>query len=534
MDMATHLIRARAPRGERTGVTLRRDADVVARVLEDAAHFPGGHAAGVASPLTEADIADLLRTSARVLPIGAQSSLTGGATPMGEVVLSLARMNRILAVGEETVRVEAGVTLVDLDGALRRCGKCYPPVPTFTGAFVGGIVSTNAAGAVTFKYGTTRSWVQAMTVILADGDVLDLERGSVRAANGFFELIGTRRRIPIPVPRYQMPAVAKLSAGYFASPQMDLIDLFIGSEGTLGIITEVTLRVLRERPTHCLAFVPFASRTDAMAFVGLLRGSALDTWRTRDGRGLDIAAIEHMDARCLELLREDGVDRQAGVRIPADAAIALLVTLDLRPGASAEAAFEEIGRFEELDGPLARFCRALAAARVLEDVEIAVPGDEQRAAQLLAVREAVPAAVNARVGRAKLEVDAQIAKTAADVIVPFERLAALMDLYDEEFRRRGLDAAVWGHISDGNLHPNVIPRTIADVEAGKDAILQFGRAAIRMGGAPLAEHGVGRNPIKQALLRELYGDDGVEQMRAVKRALDPESKLAPGVLFPVE
>jgi len=150
------------------------------------------------------------------------------------------------------------------------------------------------------------------------------------------------------------------------------------------------------------------------------------------------------------------------------------------------------------------------------------------------VREAVPAAVNARVGRAKLEVDAQIAKTAADVIVPFERLAALMDLYDEEFRRRGLDAAVWGHISDGNLHPNVIPRTIADVEAGKDAILQFGRAAIRMGGAPLAEHGVGRNPIKQALLRELYGDDGVEQMRAVKRALDPESKLAPGVLFPVE
>jgi len=120
---------------------------------------------------------------------------------------------------------------------------------------------------------------------------------------------------------------------------------------------------------------------------------------------------------------------------------------------------------------------------------------------------------------------------AADTIVPFERLEELMQIYDEEFRRRGLDAAVWGHISDGNLHPNVIPHSMADVEAGRLAIREFGLAAIRLGGSPMAEHGVGRNPIKQQLLRDLYGDEGVEQMRAVKRALDPQGKLAPGVLF---
>ncbi len=90
---------------------------------------------------------------------------------------------------------------------------------------------------------------------------------------------------------------------------------------------------------------------------------------------------------------------------------------------------------------------------------------------------------------------------------------------------------MWGHISDGNLHPNVIPRSIADVESGKAAIAAFGREVIRLGGSPLAEHGVGRNPVKQQLLRELYGQDGVEAMRAIKRALDPEWKLAPGVLF---
>ena len=92
--------------------------------------------------------------------------------------------------------------------------------------------------------------------------------------------------------------------------------------------------------------------------------------------------------------------------------------------------------------------------------------------------------------------------------------------------------AVWGHISDGNLHPNVLARSFADVESGRAAILEVGREAIRLGGSPLAEHGVGRNRVKQQLLEELYGREGIEEMRAVKRALDPRWTLAPGVLFP--
>jgi len=172
----------------------------------------------------------------------------------------------------------------------------------------------------------------------------------------------------------------------------------------------------------------------------------------------------------------------------------------------------------------------LNEAEVLDRVEIAVPGDAARERQLLALREAVPAGVNARVGRAK-QADARIAKTAADMIVPFAHLGELLDIYDEEFRARRLDAAVWGHISDGNLHPNVIPRSMEEVESGKAAIVAFGRAVIRLGGSPLAEHGVGRNPVKQQLLVELYGAQGIEEMRAIKRTLDPDFKLAPGVLF---
>jgi D-lactate dehydrogenase (cytochrome) len=529
-------LHTRRARGEPLWLAPNRDPQVLASFVEDAAHFPGGHAAGVVHPATEADIAEALRASSSVLPIGAQSSLTGGATPLGDIVLSTSRLNRILEIGADSVRVQAGVPLAELDAALERAGCYYPPAPTFTGAFVGGVVATNAAGAATFKYGTTRSWVRALTVVLPSGDVLDLVRGSARAhRDGYFDIAVPDGTIRVPVPRYQMPELPKLSAGYFAAPEMDPIDLWIGSEGTLGIVTEVTLKVLTVRPPSCLAFVPFADRTAALAFVRELRRAAQATWATADARGVDVAGIEHMDARSLRLLREDGADRANGVTWPDESSMALLVALELPAGTTMAAAFDEVGRAREStapDTPLVRFCRMLDAAGVLGDVEIAMPGDRARAAQLTALRESVPAAVNQRVGRAKHSIDARIEKTAADMVVPFDRFEELLDLYESEFARRGLDAAVWGHISDGNVHPNVIPRSFADIEAGKEAIAMFGREVIRMGGSPLAEHGVGRSRVKQRLLAELYGEAGIEEMRAVKRAIDPEWKLAPGVVFP--
>ena len=146
--------------------------------LVDAAHFPGGHAAGIVFPRSTADVVDVLATSASVLPVGAQSSLTGGATPMGEVILATTKMARIVDVQPGRITVEPGVTVAAMQERLDRGGAWFPPVPTFTGACAGGIVATNAAGAATFKYGSTRDWVEALTVVLADGTVLELERGS--------------------------------------------------------------------------------------------------------------------------------------------------------------------------------------------------------------------------------------------------------------------------------------------------------------------------------------------------------------------
>ena len=534
--MAGHSVRARRPAGSSTTpVSLVSDPDILAAYLEDAAHFPDGHAAAIASPTSESEVAALLRDHATILTVGAQSSLTGGATPMGEILLSTARMTSLDVISSTLVRVGAGVSLATLDAALARRGSYYPPSPTYIGAFVGGTVATNAAGAATFKYGTTRQWVEGLTVVLSSGDVLDVERGQVRAhRDGYFEFELARGMVRVPVPRYVMPDVPKLSAGYFSAPGMDLVDLFVGSEGTLGVITTVTLRVVPERPAFCLAFAPFTDRAKGMEVVRRLRDDGLAARATNGTPSFGVSAIEHLDARSLSILCEDGVDRLSGVLIAERARLALIVTIELSPAFSADEAYTQIGQWEEVgsDAPLARFCALMADAAVLDDVEVAVPGDEKRAAQILALREGVPAGVNARVGRAKQTIDRRIEKTAADLVVPFDRFDALVAFCEQEFQRRGLDLAIWGHVSDGNIHPNLIPRSFDDVAAGKEAVLACGREAVRLGGAPLAEHGVGRNPVKQQLLHELYGDAGIEEMRRVKRALDPSGTLAPGVLFP--
>ena len=273
----------------------------------------------------------------------------------------------------------------------------------------------------------------------------------------------------------------------------------------------------------------------AIELVDALRSAARQTWHSHDPRGVDIAAIESIDQRALEILRDDGVDRRLNIALASDTAVVLIVQLELsQPSATADL-WTELGDVRSNDAPdtaLVRFCRILDAFGALDETEIVLPDNVARRAALIDFREATPASVNRRVARAQAQVDARIHKTAADSIVPFDRLAEMVRMCRRLFAERGVDLAVWGHISDGNLHPNVVPTSYRDIEEGKTIMLELGREVIAMAGSPLAEHGVGRSPMKQELLRMLYGDAGIQSMRRVKHALDPEGKFARGVLFP--
>jgi D-lactate dehydrogenase (cytochrome) len=257
---------------------------------------------------------------------------------------------------------------------------------------------------------------------------------------------------------------------------------------------------------------------------------------TREGHdplGIDAAAIEMLDARSIALLREDGADARLGVPLAPGAQVILFVELESGHPLTDEDAWHQVEgalASDGAEGPVARLCRLLAEHDLLEATELALPGQTTRRERFHQLREAVPDAVNRRVALAKAN-DPRISKTAADIVVPFPRFEDLMTACREAFVSRGLDYAVWGHVSDGNVHPNAIPRTFDDVVRGREAVMAIGEAAIALGGSPLAEHGVGRNPIKKALLRRLHGDDGVASMQAVKQALDPHGLLAPGVLL---
>ena len=510
----SHRIAARHPRTARAPA-VESDTAIVSSFLSDAAHVPGGFAAGVAFPRDEAEVAALVAGAERVLPVGAQSSLTGGATPRGEIVLSTRQLTTIAEPGGGEVRVGAGVSLAALQRELAGRGLFYPPVPTFDGAFVGGTISTNAAGAATFKYGSTRRWVAAITVVLADGSILDLRRGEIQASpDGSFEIEQPSGAIAhVQIPTYAMPLVPKLSAGYFAQPGMDLVDLFVGSEGTLGVIAGATLNVI-PRPRRAIALIRCDNDRQAIEVAAALRDEAADAWQQRGP--LDVAAIEYMDGRALRAAPDEAFSR-AHVTRPSASSVMLMVQIEVPSGEEAA---------------LARLQDLLRACSVADDPVLSLPDDDRGAQRLFDLREAVPASVNALVAAAKARSHPDIEKTAGDPVVPFDRLGESLELYRAAFESRGLDYAIWGHVSDGNLHTNLIPATMQDVLRGREAILEIASGVIGMGGAPLAEHGVGRSALKQRLLRELYGEEGIEQMRAVKRALDPTWKLSPGVLFP--
>ena len=492
---------------------MQSDAETLTSFLSDAAHVPGGFAGGVTFPSSEPEVAAIVARARQILPIGAQSSLTGGATPRGETVLSTRALRTIAAPQDGRVHVGAGVPIVELQHRVAQDRLFYPAAPTFEGAFVGGVIATNAAGPSTFKYGATRPWVDAITVVLASGEVLDVVRGhTIASPVSPFEIVRPSGDvIQVPVPSYVMPAVSKLSAGYFSTrDEMDLIDLFIGSEGTLGIVVDATLRLV-PRASRCAVLVECRRDEDAVAVTARLREEARQAWT---GRGsLDVAAIEYMDARSLEVVPEAAFSR-AQVQRSAGAAF-LLVQVEIHGSE---------------DEPLTRLQEILDRCGIEATPRVALPGDDRGFEQLISLREAVPLAVNTLVAHAKAEAP-EVEKTAGDMIVPFERVLDSLAVYRRAFERRGLRYAIWGHLSDGNLHPNVLPANREDVAKGRDALLEIAHAITRLGGAPLAEHGVGRNTLKQRMLLELYGHEGIEQMRAVKRALDPEWKLSPGVLF---
>lgn len=515
---------------------VQTDPDELEGIRRDAAALEGRGARGLLRPRSEGSLARWLRAheDTPLLVQGALTSLTGGATPDGDVVVSTARMSH-LQVHRERRRATAGAGLVlaNLQEQLAEQGLYYPPAPTHDGATIGGNVATNAAGAATFKYGTTRSWVERIRMILRHGDLLEIARGQCELRAGDRLRLEGSRTIELELPSYRSPAIKKSAVGYYVTSPMDAIDLLIGSEGTLGIITEVELAVVPE-PRVVTGLCILDSLERAIELTGELRRRSEHTRAAPGSSGLDVRSIELFDHRCLELIRDEGKLEAIPLEVPAEAAACLLFEQEVDRSLDEQALFDRLADALEghphADDPLGEIVEVLASFDAVERTEMALPSQTRRRRQLAEVREAIPLSVSDWLVR-RNQSHPEVHKVAGDMIVPFPRFGDMMRRYYDEFARRNVDVAIFGHISDGNVHPNTLPADGTQMASAEAALLELADVAKALGGCPLSEHGVGKHPLKKQMLARFWSAAALEEMRAIKRAFDPSWTLARGVFF---
>jgi len=480
-----------------------------------------GQAETISFPRTEEEVREVLRrTAATGTPVtvqGGRTGITGGAVPRGGHVLNLGRLDRILGLHREgglwLVRVEAGVPLSALNAALaagaipgdlpgNRGALFFPPDPTEATATLGGMAATNASGARSFAYGPTRAHVEALRVVLADGSALDLRRGREKARQGRYRLtVDTGRVLEGELPGYRPPAV-KNAAGLFVQPDMDLLDLFIGCEGTLGVITELELRLSPLPPCiwACLAFFP--READALHYVAALRAG---------GRGARPAAIEYFDRRALDLLAEE-LTAFLPSRPEAEACLYVEYHQDREPGEeellAMLAALESFGSGEKL----------------------AWTADTPRELELLkGIRHALPEKLNRLIAERQRRLP-DITKLGTDLAVPAAALEQALAMYRRDLAESGLEHVLFGHIGDSHVHVNILPRSAEEYARGRKLYARWADTVISWGGTISAEHGVGK--LKVELLCKMYGSSSIDGMRRLIETFNPDRRLNRGNMVP--
>lgn len=396
-----------------------------------------------------------------VTPRGAGTGLAGGAVPLfGGVLIDLSRMNRIISYDLENfvVNIEAGVLLADLAADCLTRGMMYPPDPGEKYACVGGNVATNAGGMRAVKYGTTRDYVRAMTVVLPNGEITHMGA-----------------------------TVSKTSSGY------SLMNLMIGSEGTLGIITELTLKIIPAPKAAASLIIPFRDLRTALATVPKFK-------------------MEHMDPQAIEFMEREIVisseryvgkavfpQELNGERINAY----LLITLDGTSG-------EEVDKLIEQAANIALDSGAM---------DVLIADTNNRIKDAWAARSSFLEAI---MEETKLLDE-------CDVVVPVNRIADYLEFVNEQGRKCGLEIRSFGHAGDGNLHIYQCSNDLEEEEFKKRVETFFDiiyKEATECGGLVSGEHGIGSGKIKY--LVDSAGETNMELMRGIKRVFDPKMILNPG------
>lgn len=495
---------------------VKTQLDELQNYLTDASNLPGGFAEKLFIPENAAEIAEILKeANEKQVPVtisGARTGTVGGAIPFGGFVVSLEKLNEIVEIDKEkfVAVVESGVILNDFQKAVEAENLFYPPDPTEWSCQIGGTVATNASGARSFKYGATREFVEELEIVLASGEILRLKRGVHFSKDGFVELeTTTGAKIRAKMPSYKQPETRKNTSGYFSGEQIDAVDLFIGSEGTLGIITKIKLRLLPKPQSFFSGIVFFPNETDLLNFVNEAREISFNTRKesiqnpkSEIRNRLDASLIEYFDEKALKFISE---------KFP-----------EVPEGAKGAIFFEQETDEETEDALLEQWNELLEKHRA--DAEQSwFTTTEQDREKLREFRHALPVSVNERIVRYKQK------KVGTDMAVPDDRFASFLKFYKEKLDASGLEYVIFGHIGDNHLHANMIPKNEAEAEKSRHLYGRFIAQAIMLGGTISAEHGIGKHKSKYLYVQ--YGERFLNEMAELKRAFDPNGILGRGNMF---
>ena len=489
---------------------VRTQPEQIDSYVSDTSNMPGGHAERVFVPSSVEEIQEIMReASGSETPVtisGARTGTVGGAVPFGGYVVSLEKLNNIKSIDKDgsTIVVEPGVLLGDVQKAADGEGLFYPPDPTEWSCQIGGTVATNASGARSFKYGATRDYVERLKVVLASGELLELSRGKYQSdSNGKIGLGG----VSINAPSYVRPDVRKNASGYYSAEPLDAIDLFIGSEGTLGVVVEVELRLLKKPEGLFSGIVFFEKRGDLLAFVDAVRRrSSSRGARNQDaiapGSHLSATLVEYFDPNSLRFISERFPDS------PTDVAGAIF--------------FEQETTTANEDTLFAGWNDLLEKHNADLERSWFTTNDQDRI-KMREFRHALPLAANERYSRSGMK------KVSTDMAVPVENFNSFLKFYEDTLTASALEFIIFGHIGDCHLHLNIFPKDETEAHRARQIYGRCVAQALMVGGTISAEHGIGK--LKRKYLEVMMGERYLNEMAAIKRALDPKGILGRGNMF---
>ncbi|RLB67166.1 MAG: hypothetical protein DRH03_11335, partial [Deltaproteobacteria bacterium] len=436
-----------------------------------------GRIKGVFFPRNEAEIATLLLTAqvnkTLITLRGSGTGLVAGAVAKKGYIISTERMNHIedpkttceFGSKKTIMRVEPGAIIKEISDRAQGAGFFYAVNPTESSASIGGNINTDAAGSRAFKYGSTRTYIEKLRIVLMNGEVLVLQRGKHHFNDsGKLEIVCSGgQSINLTQPRYIMPEV-KNSAGYYNQPTMDLIDLFIGSEGTLGVISQATLRLLPSPGPILTGLIFYDSLEEALTFIRDARETSLQN-RISGKSGLDLRALEFIGRSALDFVR----DKYKGI-IPDETLAAIMIEQELPTKC-------DIDNFDQLPACRELFDLLGDKAEKSDGSWISFPGDNKHMQRILDFRHAIPESVNRKL---------RYEKMGTDLIAPARHLEKFVHLCSEIPEKHQVPHAIWGHISKCQLHVNLIPSDKFEYQRALLAYEDLAQAVTALGGSVAA------------------------------------------------